>query len=255
MRALSTSELCVLAYTLTDPDKCDAMLDRLSLTNSPGSLRLVYEACRPLHQYGLAQGWCEGEFAMEAPAKNPQPPIVVYRAEEVETLVRTAQGRSLRWFAFVATMAHTGRRVGEVLGLRWEWLHLDSDVPHFNLPHTKNKRQAYVPLDSFLRERVFTPENVAKLQQAPQGQFRKDLTEFPFPWSYNCAHKMFRRHCETVGVEHRSFHRLRHTKATEMLAKGVPIQAVSGLLGHASVQTTDRLYHHATALDYARYLG
>ncbi len=254
LRAGGTQEVRVLADICQNRDKAEALLDRLALTNSPGSLRLIYEALKPLHQYALAQGWVTGEFALDPPAKNPQRPIVVYRADEVEALVTAARGKSLRWWAFMATMAHTGRRVGEVLSLRWEWLSLDSEVPHFNLPHTKNKRQAYVPLDKFLIADVFTDDNVERLQGEGLGRFKREPSEFPFPWSYNCAEKMFRRHCDLVGVDHRGFHRLRHTKATEMLARGVPIQAVSGLLGHASVQTTDRLYHHATSLDYARYL-
>jgi integrase len=240
-----------------DLDTVECMLDRLALTNSPGSLRLVYDACQNLFAYGRAQGWCSGDFAMPVPAKNPQPPITIYTPDEVAVLIAAARGKGLRWWAFLATVAHTGRRVGEVLRLEWSWLRLDADVPHFNLPTTKNKRQAYVPLGPTLMRDVFTPENIEKLQ-APGGgrewEFRRDPAVHPFPWSYSSVVKMLDRHCERVGIECRGFHRFRHTKATELLGKGVPIQAVSALLGHASVATTDRIYNHATALNYAAYL-
>lgn len=65
---------------------------------------------------------------------------------------------------------------------------------------------------------------------------------------------MFLRLCQVSGVEHRGFHCLRHTKATQMLAQGVPLAAVSSLLGHASVATTDRIYSRAHSLDYVRSL-
>jgi integrase len=203
------------------------------------------------------RGWVEDDIAISAPAKGPQKAITVYTPEEVSALVSTARGRSLRWWAFLATVAHTGRRVGEVLNLEWAWLHLDAEVPHFELPTTKNKRQAYVPLGSLLLDEVFTPEHVAKLRTAHGGrewEFRRDPEVYPFPWTYTCVAKMLARHCERIGVENRGFHCLRHTKATALLAKGVPIQAVSALLGHASIATTDRIYHHATALTYAAYL-
>jgi integrase len=57
-----------------------------------------------------------------------------------------------------------------------------------------------------------------------------------------------------VGVPDRGFHNFRHTRAPALLAKGVPIHAVSSLIGHASVSTTDRIYNHANALAHAQWL-
>lgn len=255
MSALGTDEASVLTDTTTDADALERLFDRLSITNSSGSLRLVWESLKMLNEYGRAKGMITEPLAIPAPSKNPQPPIVVYRQAEVERLVEAARGRSLRWFVFLATIAHTGRRVGEVLGLRWEWLHLDSDVPHFELPTTKNKRQHYVPLDAFLRDQCYTQANVELLRADIGGRFRlRSPVEHPFPWSYTAVEKMFRRHCALVGVEARGFHRFRHTLATDLITRGVPLQAVSALIGHSNIATTDRLYNHARTLDYAHYL-
>lgn len=65
---------------------------------------------------------------------------------------------------------------------------------------------------------------------------------------------MLERHCARVDVPYLGFHCFRHTHATEMLARGVPMHVVSALLGHASVRTTDSVYNHTTALTFARYL-
>jgi hypothetical protein len=55
-------------------------------------------------------------FAMgERPPMNPHKPIEVYKDWQVDRLVESARVVSLRWWAFPATIAHTGRRVGEVL--------------------------------------------------------------------------------------------------------------------------------------------
>jgi integrase len=40
------------------------------------------------------------------------------------------------------------------------------------------------------------------------------------------------------------FHDLRHTAATLAIARGVPIKAVSEMLGHADITTTLRIYAH-----------
>lgn len=254
LRVSGTDELSVLATQLTDVEQAETLLDRLALTNSPGSLRLVYEACKCFHSYARAQGWVDDALAMTPPGKNPQKPITVFTADEVKLIVSSARAKSLRWWAFLATLSRTGRRIGEVLGLEWELLHLDRDPAHFELLTTKNGTQQYVPLGSMLTDKVFTPDHVEQLRNEPLRRFGRSPAEYPFPWTYNCAEKMLRHHCEMLGVPHRGFHCFRHTKATELLAKGVPIQAVSRLLGHANSATTDRIYHHATALNYAQYV-
>lgn len=253
-RASGAETVEQFAGILTDEPAANRILDKLSETNSTGALRLCYEACKAYHSYALFTGLELGPFAMERPAKNPRKPIRVYSSGELDLLLRTAPKVSPHWFAFLATFAHTGRRVGEILGLRWEWLHLDVETPYFDLPTTKNKRQAFVPLDSFLTEEVFTPESIAHMQSATRFQVR-DPHEYVFPWNAEkTARNMFVRHCERVDVPYLGFHCFRHTRATEMLARGVPMHAVSALLGHASVQTTDRVYNHTTALTFAHYL-
>lgn len=240
----------LLSYEVT----ANAVLDALAERNSTGALRLVYEACKAYHSYGLTQGWELPPFAMERPAKNPQKVIRVYSAAEVDRLIGAALGVSLHWWAFLSVFAHTGRRVNEILGLRWEWLHLEGDTPYFDLPTTKNKRQAFVPLDRFLVETVLTPENMDRMKAGGRFQVR-DASEYVFPWAQEkTVRRMLERHCGRVDVPYLGFHCFRHTRATEMLARGVPMHAVSALLGHASVRTTDRVYNHTTALTFAGYL-
>lgn len=48
----------------------------------------------------------------------------------------------------------------------------------------------------------------------------------------------------TAGVKQLTFHALRHTFATRALEAGIPIKAVSKLLGHASVEITMDTYSH-----------
>ena len=40
------------------------------------------------------------------------------------------------------------------------------------------------------------------------------------------------------------FHALRHVAATLLMASGVPIKAISEMLGHRDVTTTMRIYAH-----------
>lgn len=250
-------DLSVLGTLASDRTQVECLLDKLALRMTSGAMRHCVDVLRDFVPYAIAQGWMSVDAlrAEDTPPRNPQKPITVYTVDEVELLLTAARGRSLRWWAFLTTVADSGRRVGEVLRLRWEWLNLDADIPHFNLPTTKNGRQQYVPLSKRLREEVFTPQHIGQLRTEEVTRFRTgNPLEQPFPWSYTSVDKMLARHCRRVGVENRGFHNFRHTKATEMLGRGVPIQAVSSLLGHASVATTDRIYNHATSLNFAHYI-
>ncbi|HEV8194126.1 MAG TPA: tyrosine-type recombinase/integrase, partial [Ktedonobacterales bacterium] len=47
-----------------------------------------------------------------------------------------------------------------------------------------------------------------------------------------------------AGLPYSRFHDLRHTAATLVLARGMPVKAVSEMLGHANASTTLNLYGH-----------
>jgi integrase/recombinase XerD len=46
-----------------------------------------------------------------------------------------------------------------------------------------------------------------------------------------------------TGITNISFHKMRHTAATEMLEGGVPIEIVQKILGHTDIATT-KIYAH-----------
>jgi integrase len=55
-----------------------------------------------------------------------------------------------------------------------------------------------------------------------------------------------------AGIKDASLHSLRHTHASTLLSKNVPLPAVSARLGHSDVNTTMRTYSHALPEDDLR---
>ena len=55
-----------------------------------------------------------------------------------------------------------------------------------------------------------------------------------------------------AGIADASLHTLRHTHASILLSKGVPLPAVSARLGHADVNITAKIYSHCLPDDDAR---
>lgn len=254
------TDLGVLATLIQSRVGVESLLDGLAARMTSGSMQPAVDALNDFGAYAAAKGWASSIALLpgDRPAGNPQKPIVIYTDADVDLILDNARGRGLRWWMFLMTVTHTGRRVGEILGVEWNWLNTSAETPHIHLPYTKNGRQAYVPLSRVLVEDVFTGANITKLKGEERlgtnRAFSRSPEEYPFPWTYTCVHRMFKRYCEDLGVEARGFHCLRHTRATNLLAKGVPLQAVSALLGHANVATTDRIYNHANALAYSQYI-
>lgn len=174
-------------------------------------MRSVVEALRQFGEFAQIQGWLSLSCTVtraDVPAKNPPRPIVVYGADEVERMVLAALGRGVRWWAFMATMADTGRRVGEVLSFEWSWFRLAELPAYVELPVTKNGEPQYVPLGRRLREEVFTPENGVRLKRQEKGRyggtFARSTEVHPFPWGYSAVMGTFRRFCADIGVEYRA---------------------------------------------------
>jgi site-specific recombinase XerD len=60
--------------------------------------------------------------------------------------------------------------------------------------------------------------------------------------SYNNARVIFKKYLKQAGLEHKdySLHCLRHTFATELLNAGMRIECLQQLLGHSSIEMTQR---------------
>lgn len=258
---LGLKEEKFLGDSLGSREQVVFLMDRIDARMTPGAARQAVYALRSFAEYAEAMGWCyQAELKdTDIPPRNGEKPITVYSPAEMAAFVSSARGVDLHWWALIAFLAHTGRRVGESLGLRWEWLRADGSVPYFEMPGTKNGENQYVPLDRFLREEVFTPTNIANMKQRERFQGRrreggKSNKEYVWPYTYNTVHGRFSRFCKRAGLPNRGFHNFRHTVITTRLAEGMPLQAVSALAGHSSSAITDRRYNHTNALSFAHLL-
>lgn len=253
-RTLNATGLENLATLLASRQALDGLLDSIAARVTPGSARVIVDALGDFAKYCEAMGWPVPPLtANDRPAPNPQKPIVIYTEEEIATLLCHAEVvHGYRWKLLLETLVGTGRRISEVLDLEWGWLNLSAETPHFHLPNTKNGAQAYVPLSMHLVQ-LWGDSKCGDLKLGI-GRYKRNAALYPFPWTYPVAQRNFGRYCARVGVESRGFHCFRHTRATNLLARGVPIQAVSAILGHSSVATTDKLYNHTSALSYGHYV-
>jgi integrase len=115
---------------------------------------------------------------------------------------------------------YTGARRGEILAMK------PQDVgPDFITIHASNTKT--------LKTRV------APITEA----LRPHLAALPLPLNFEGLKSGFRRARTAAKMEHVTFHDLRHSCASILIAHGTDIYTVSKVLGHSSVKTTERYAH------------
>jgi integrase len=174
--------------------------------------------------------------------------------EEVTTIL--AACARLRDRLLFALLAETGMRIGQALGLR----HADfvsrrrqvSIVPrddNANGARAKTATTATVPVSTPL-VRLYSDYMHTEFGDLDCDYVFVNLWAEPVgrPLRYQAVAKLVARLRAATGVAF-SPHLLRHTRATELIRGGVPIEIVSKMLTHRSVATTSDTYLHLSVED------
>jgi integrase len=172
-----------------------------------------------------------------------KPEIQPLDAQQMKALLRAAQCTDL--YALWVLMATTGVRVGEALGLKWDDVDLDARTLRVN--RTVYRGQTCLPKTDSSRRTIKLSRVAAEaLRQHPQQ------CEWVFPTSRgttinvnNLRYRSWKQLLERAHLPSGTrIHDLRHSAATLLLSKGVPIKVVSEMLGHSDVSITLSIYAH-----------
>jgi integrase len=173
------------------------------------------------------------------PLKAPAPDFDFLTIEESDRLVAAADPE---WRAMVVTALNTGMRQGELLALRWE----DVDLVAGRLVvrrtdwrgvigSPKGGKPREVPLNSVVARALKTHRHL----RGPLVFCREDGSAL----TYQRLFWPLRRACTFAGLRQVQWHTLRHSFASALTMRGVPLKAVQELLGHATIQMTMRYAH------------
>jgi len=142
---------------------------------------------------------------------------------------------------FIETALYTGMRVSEICNLKWndiDFVRMKIRIKNTETFSTKSRRERTVPLHPRLSELL-----------SLRGQF--DHSPFVFVRNDGklvdrcTANDKFKAYCKNATLDPLfHFHSLRHTFASHLAMKGVSLYFIQKMLGHASIQTTARIYAH-----------
>jgi integrase len=181
-------------------------------------------------------------------------------ADEARRLLEAARGDRLEALYMLAI--HCGLRQGELLGLRWENLDLETGTlqvrrtltttkggPRFTAPKTAKSRRSIKltagAVDALRRhhDRQFAESTRLTGLWQDYGLVFATTTGTPLNPS-NLTSRFFKPLLKRAGLPDVRFHDLRHTCATLLLSKGVHPKLVQELLGHATIAITLDTYSH-----------
>lgn len=163
------------------------------------------------------------------------------------------------------TVATFGLRIGEALGLKWGKINFEERSIHIDEAAQRQPKLGDEKSRMVLVE-VKTPNSIRSLLVNDPlleklRAYRLDLTErrriagdlwqdhdlvFPSavgtPQDSRNVLRILHRAQKAAGVKTTSLHRLRHSAATYMLNRGIPLDTISAMLGHSSTAITREFY-------------
>ena len=203
---------------------------------APGGANKALEILGQIMNAALAAGHVESA-PVKGIAKNPRPKLTRFlSAEEIERLHRVldrlVDERSSRGQQadVVRLLLLTGCRAGEILKLQWS--EVDGDC--LNLAHTKTgPRRVWL---SQAAQSILTRLPHAAGPYVFPSPRRPDKPLSP-------TLHFWRRARKEAGLDDVRLHNLRHTVASQAVARGVPLPTVARMLGHADPVMTLRYAH------------
>lgn len=192
---------------------------------------------------------------------KPAREIAFLDETQIDKLLNAMKGDTLYIAAFLAS--NLGLARGEVSGLKWSSVDLKAktltvrelrqNVEDLGIiegtPKTE-KRKRTLPLPAYIVDALKAEKkrqlaNRVKLGTAYHQSDYVCLCEDGHPPHPGIYSDELGHYLEAAGLPHTTFHGLRHSCASVLLANGVPLTIVSAILGHSSTQVTAKVYAHA----------
>ena len=184
--------------------------------------------------------------------------------QQISAFLKAIKGHRLEYL-FLVTL-FTGMREGEVLGLTWDAVNLDTGKITINkqlqkerggsgeyrLASTKNGKGRTIAAAPFVvatLRKVRAQQLEWKLQSLGCWDNSMNLVFTDELGGHLYAHTVYHRFKEvaaSIGLPEARFHDLRHSYAVAAIRSGDDIKTVQGNLGHATASFTLDVYGHVT---------
>ncbi|MBR5529290.1 MAG: tyrosine-type recombinase/integrase [Oscillospiraceae bacterium] len=244
--------------------KCDEKRESLSPKTVKNIHGVLHKALHQAMLNGLIRSNPSDACVLPKAIKKKVKPL---NEEQIAALLKALKGH--KYENLILTALFTGLREGEVCGLKWDCVNLESgailvdkqlqsirksvrgDRDKYALVPTKNGKERYLTVAPFVVE-------LLKKEKAKQDSNRKlfeggyEDTGLVFTDEIGrritpqAAYRAFKLVVTELGFETARFHDLRHSFAVASLRSGDDVKTVQENLGHATSAFTLDVYGHVT---------
>ena len=174
------------------------------------------------------------------------------RPEHLQSYLNAANERGVLPMFYLELVS--GLRKGELVALLWDDLDIKNRTISVTKQYIKNPGGTLTisrPKTETSVRKVSIPQEAVDLLIQEHDKHLDNPYMFPSRTTGEMYYpdsvvKLHQKILKDAGLEHISFHALRHTFATLALQNGIDIKTVSNMLGHYDAGFTLRTYTHAT---------
>ena len=184
-----------------------------------------------------------------------------YDVEQTKSLLKCLEKENPKYRALILLTLDTGARRGEITGLEWSDIDFEKGIVTINktTQYVDNKIIEKLPKNESSRRKVYiTKVTIEALKQhkieldslkKKTGNKWKDSNKVFTSNEGGLIHpdtasKIFGKILKKYNLPKISFHSLRHTSVSLLIASGIHTQVISKRVGHSSASTTQNIYSH-----------
>ena len=200
---------------------------------SPATMNRYKATLGKALQLAVADGHLQNNAARLVTARLEENTIVRWLTDKEEDRLRPVMGPELT--DIVEFALHLGTRKSEQFSLTWDKVDFDRRI--VKITKTKTGKDREVPMSETcykLLTRLYADKSENHNHVFHAAQHDAPLQD---------PKKTFETAMKKAKIKNFRFHDLRHTFASRLVRAGVDLYAVSKLLGHSSVEVTQRYAH------------
>ncbi|MBA6125294.1 tyrosine-type recombinase/integrase [Pseudomonas juntendi] len=226
------------SITAIDVTDVQAVMAALNSSLSDATRNRYLAMLRSIFRFSVAHGFSDKDPSRSIKLRR-EVPVKLYEVTDdfigrLRSAARWLQKREPSTAALVELLLLTGMRIGEALPLQWS--DVNFSTRQITLRRTKSGKVRHVPISddclALLIRRVEMTADSAWDWLFPSSRGHSHMTRPVRPW---------KKACKAVGLPPSlRFHDLRHIYASACVKEGIPLYTVQGLLGHSSIQMTER---------------
>ncbi len=240
-------------YTLTTPI-LRRYISYLKVTKGykTNTIRRKIHSLSSFFKFLMEQEYLEKNpmLPIHAPKEEQNLPIYLTK-DELKLLIsmplKHSRDHKLRDKVILETLAYTGLRRQELLGL--DWSHINFGNKNLTVVNGKGKKQRVIPMADQLATDLWAYLQT-RLPLTNQAVF---LSDYGNRMSVTALQQLFVRYVKLAGFEDKGFtiHKMRHSFATLLLmgdgvSHGADLITIQQLLGHEDLNST-KVYTHVDA--------